>query len=168
MTTPTTTMRTTASSRSRDRHQWGPPYNPLTEMMDALVEATGKSRSFWTMQQEDRDPFHMDKEGNHRDAAWLRNRWDGLDIPVGLHARGSCRNRAASCWPGVRGFGVAPVREQTSGPVARRNRGGTCLAHLAEKTGVVKSVSQVLGSAAESPGNNGCFPAAPQPFALGD
>ena len=73
-------------------------------MMDALVEATGKSRSFWTMQQQDRDPFRMDKEGNHRDAAWLRNRWDALGIPVGLHARGSCRNRAASCWPGVRGI----------------------------------------------------------------
>ena len=97
-------MRTTASRRSRDRHQWGPPYNPLTEMMDALVEATGKSRSFWTVQQQDRDPFRMDKEGNHRDAAWLRNRWDDLGIPVGLHARGSCRNRAASCWPGVRGI----------------------------------------------------------------
>ena len=94
-------------------------------MMDALVEATGKSRSFWTVQQQDRDPFRMDEEGNHRDAAWLRNRWDALGIPVGLHARGSCRNRAASCWPGVRGIWVAAVREQRQ-------------AQLLEETGVVQ------------------------------
>jgi Glycerate kinase family len=34
--------------------------------------------------------------------------------------------------------------------------------------GSSKSVSQVPGSAAESPGNYGCFPDAPQAFALGD
>ena len=94
-------------------------------MMDALVEATGKSRSFWTMQQQDRDPFRMDKEGNHRDAAWLRNRWDALGIPVGLHARGSCRNRAASCWPGVRGIWGSASSGTNVRPSSRRDRGST-------------------------------------------
>ena len=57
-------------------------------MMDELVAETGKSRSFWTIQQEDRDPFRMDKDANHRDCGWVREAWDSRGIRIPLHPRG--------------------------------------------------------------------------------
>jgi hypothetical protein len=62
--------------------------HPLRAAMDGLIAEMGGTMKDWTIQTDDRDPFRMDKPGNHRDCSWLREAWESRDITRPNHDRG--------------------------------------------------------------------------------
>ena len=51
----------------------------------AAVEALGGSLSSQTVMSPNRDPFRLDVPAKRRDAEWLRDTWDRLDIKKKIH-----------------------------------------------------------------------------------